>query len=199
MKNNNNHMFSSNNPNDLLIEIENDPPSPDRNRANNAWKKIVNDFISKDVKFLSFISIPISLGLKKKDMTDMVEFFISNLINADTFYVPKRERLKANKSERNMILNCLALQFPNELKGLFRIFINNWFANNFQNFQLTPAINNLIEEFCSKVDQLQLQENLNSIKEVDDLDSILSRLFDEVINEDANQLGFFNNESSMTK
>ena len=67
--------------------------------------------------------------------------------NVDIFLMKKREMKKANSGERNILINILAIKYPEELISFIKLYIP-------QNYPIINLTGKIIEKFRGKTNQL---------------------------------------------
>lgn len=150
---------------EVIAKINNKRNLPDANYISNLLNAAINYLDDKKVfKYEDFASV-----LKKNSGLNMTQIFQLIIdfktkikeefkhLNYNVDWINKRSLSKSDFSDKNIILNCLALEFPNH----FFDFLINYL----------PTINNLnndyaISQYKNKIQsiQIQSQDSLSQIK-----------------------------------
>ena len=127
--------------------------------GNTKDRKYMNEQIIKHLEFLKskniekvldFIPIFLGFGIKTVFQQKMIEGFITFMKitnNVDIFLMKKREMKKANSGERNILINILAIKYPEELISFIKLYIP-------QNYPIINLTGKIIEKFRGKTNQL---------------------------------------------
>ena len=111
-----------------------------------------NSGITKYQNFYMFFK---KVGLKSKDIINIINEFKNyiNLIknNQKIDWIKQRELNKTNRSEKNIIFNRLALEYPNELIN----FIYTYFC------KINQANGIIIGQFKMLINEIEKQRHLN--------------------------------------
>ena len=104
-----------------------DGPTPDLSYMNEQMKKHIEYFeFHKVYELQSFIKSLHSYGCRSIDQRVIIEEFLKFMKernNIDIFLLKKREMIKANAGERNILINVLAYKYPNEFLSYLRYYI----------------------------------------------------------------------------
>lgn len=120
-------------------------------------------------------------------MKEFIIYFdehISNDRESNTRLFTTRQQKKSNEGEKNIVLNRMALQYPDKIIKFFKSYFDETFPNN-------PNRDAYVNEFKLQVKQLEDQCELNKVLVIDSIDSPLNTsYFDQQENQLDSDDGF---------
>ena len=163
----------------------------DRCYMNKQMKDHFDYFESRKVEeFQNFIKPLHKYGCKTEDQRELFAEFIEYMKinkNIDIFLLKKREMKKANAGERNILMNRIAIEYPNEFMTFLKKFLS-------QKYPLKLCTKNIIKQFQEKVKKLIQPQTLN----VSTLfDSLNYAEFCEIISDQASKTELFDNHCEL--
>lgn len=158
------HMFKSQH--DLMLEFQKDGGTKDRKNMGKMMKPALNyldqNGITKQQNFYQNLH---TFGLKANDINEMIYEFKDSInsymqkLNYDEKiiidWIKKRELKKSNFCEKNIVMNRLAAEYPQE----FIVFINNYLLRK---YPCKSDVGILVDEISIKIHKLTQQKQINS-------------------------------------
>lgn len=109
--------------------------------------------------YQNFYQLLHSYNFKSNDINEMIEEFRDYIntykVNCQIEWIKKRELKKSNYGEKNIILNRLAIEYPNEIIDFILYFASKKLKN-------CSNIEILVNEFRSKINTLKNQVQIDS-------------------------------------
>lgn len=168
--------------------FEKQGPTADRKYMNKQMKDHIDFFESHRIEqFQNFIKLLYKYGCKAEDQQKFFAEFIKYMKinkNINIFLLKSREMKKANAGERNILMNRIAYEYPNEFLTFLRNFL-------YQNYPLKLFTKSIIKKFHEMVKQLIRSQKLNDSNLFDllNLDE-----FSEIIQDQDEQTGVFDDD-----
>ena len=136
---------------DDLREIQQNYPLEekyDSKQMQKQLKHVIDSIISKNIIIKQDFVTPLKeFGFNRNDKKLFILAY-SNYINVSL--LKKRELDKSNDMAKNILLNKLASENPENFFSFFKFYV-------YRNYSYKPYIENLLKDYRSKIDQLKKQ------------------------------------------
>ena len=163
----------------------------DRNYMNAQMLEHLDYFeIHKVYELKNIIELLHDIRCRSPYQQKLIEEFVIHMKdtkNVDIFLLKKREMKKANGGERNILMNRLALEYPNEFFSFVIKFINQNFPDMENKEEFYKKIKSMINEL---INQPTVANQLDKIKDFGSITN-QSDQFDVIIDDSFDQFDLF--------
>lgn len=185
---NHDHRIEVNTLEDIIEFFSSVPINNDRKYMKNEIMPHLTYLKWKGIKNISEITLFLKkCGFARTQMKEFIIYFdehISNDRESNTRLFTTRQQKKSNEGEKNIVLNRMALQYPDKIIKFFKSYFDETFPNN-------PNRDAYVNEFKLQVKQLEDQCELNKVLVIDSIDSPLNTsYFDQQENQLDSDDGF---------